>query len=93
MGNIADKLQSILQAKEDIKNALQNKGVIISSSDPFRSYAGKISNISQFEQENAVRFFDYNGDVLYRYTFDEISTLTELPALPVHTGLICQGWN
>lgn len=93
MGNIADKLQSILQAKEDIKNALQNKGVIISSSDPFRSYAGKISNISQFEQENAVRFFDYNGDVLYRYTFDEISALTELPALPVHTGLICQGWN
>lgn len=93
MGNIADKLQSILQAKEDIKNALQNKGVIISSSDPFRSYAGKISNISQFEQENAVRFFDYNGDVLYRYTFDEISALAELPTLPVHTGLICQGWN
>lgn len=93
MGNIADKLQAIIQTKSEIRAAIQNKGVDVSDSDSFRSYVGKINNIPQFQQEDAVRFFDYNGDILYRYTFDEISTMTELPELPSHEELICQGWN
>ena len=41
----------------------------------------------------AVNFRDYDGTVLYSYTVDEAATLTELPPLPEHSGLICQGWN
>ena len=41
----------------------------------------------------AVNFRDYDGTILYSYTVDEAAALTELPPLPEHSGLICQGWN
>ena len=40
-----------------------------------------------------VNFYDYDGTILYSYTVAEAAALTELPALPSHEGLICQGWN
>ena len=40
-----------------------------------------------------VTFIDYDGSVLYSYSLEEAQALTELPALPSHEGLICQGWN
>lgn len=40
-----------------------------------------------------VNFRDYDGTVLYSYTVEEASALTELPLLPTHEGLVCQGWN
>ena len=40
-----------------------------------------------------VTFIDYDGTVLYSYSLAEAQALTELPALPNHDGLICQGWN
>ena len=40
-----------------------------------------------------VNFIDYDGTVLYAYTVSEAAALTELPPLPSHAGLICQGWN
>ena len=40
-----------------------------------------------------VNFYDYDGTLLYGYTVAEAAALTELPALPSHEGLICQGWN
>ena len=42
---------------------------------------------------NDVTFIDYDGSVLYSYTLAEAQSLTELPALPSHDGLVCQGWN
>ena len=41
----------------------------------------------------AVNFRDYDGTVLYSYTVEEAAALTELPPLPEHSGLVCQGWN
>ena len=41
----------------------------------------------------AVNFIDFDGTIRYSYTLDEIAALTALPALPVHDGLVCQGWN
>ena len=41
----------------------------------------------------AVNFRDYDGTILYSYTVDEVAALTELPPLPEHSGLVCQGWN
>lgn len=40
-----------------------------------------------------VNFRDYDGTVLYSYTVEEAAALTELPPLPTHEGLVCQGWN
>lgn len=40
-----------------------------------------------------VNFTDYDGTLLYSYTLEELAELTELPDLPEHDGLICQGWN
>jgi hypothetical protein len=40
-----------------------------------------------------VNFYDYDGTRLYSYTVEEAAALTELPPLPSHEGLICQGWN
>ena len=42
---------------------------------------------------NDVTFIDYDGSVLYSYSLEEAQTLTGLPALPTHDGLVCQGWN
>lgn len=38
---------------------------------------------------NDVTFIDYDGTVLYSYSLEQANTLTELPALPSHEGLIC----
>lgn len=43
--------------------------------------------------EKDINFYDYDGTRLYSYTLAEVQNLTELPALPSHTGLTCQGWN
>ena len=40
-----------------------------------------------------VRFFDYDGKLLYTYTAAEFQALTEMPENPSHTGLTAQGWN
>ena len=40
-----------------------------------------------------LNFYDYEGTILYRFTEEEANALTELPELPEHEGLICQGWN
>ena len=42
---------------------------------------------------NDLTFIDYDGSVLYSYSLEEAQALTELPALPSHDGLVCQGWN
>ena len=42
---------------------------------------------------NDVTFIDYDGVVLYSYSLAEAQALTELPALPAHDGLVCQGWS
>ena len=45
------------------------------------------------EKWNDVTFIDYDGSVLYSYSLAKAQALTELPALPSHNGLVCQGWN
>ena len=42
---------------------------------------------------NKVQFIDYDGTILHTYTPENFLALSELPALPSHEGLTCQGWN
>lgn len=44
-------------------------------------------------EESDINFWDYEGTLLYSWTFAELATKTELPPLPSHDGLVCQGWN
>lgn len=44
-------------------------------------------------KESDINFWDYDGTLLYSWTFAELATKTALPPLPSHDGLICQGWN
>lgn len=44
-------------------------------------------------KESDINFWDYDGTLLYAWTFAELATKAELPPLPSHDGLICQGWN
>ena len=45
MGTINEKLNYLSQTKENIKQAIKEKGVEIADSDSFRSYADKIGTI------------------------------------------------
>ena len=43
-----------------------------------------------------VNFYDYEGTILYSYSWDEFVTKNEMPPLPTHRekeGLTCQEWN
>ena len=44
-------------------------------------------------EESDINFWDYDGTLLYSWTLAELAGKTELPPLPSHDGLICQGWN
>ena len=46
MGTLADKLQYLKDTKDAIMNAIIEKGIAITSSDTFRSYADKIKSIT-----------------------------------------------
>ena len=46
MGTTADKINYLNDTKAAIKEAIENKGVTVSDSDTFRSYAEKIEDIS-----------------------------------------------
>ena len=50
-------------------------------------------NNSKELERNDVNFFDYDGTLLYSYSWDEAKELTELPAAPSHEGLVTYGWN
>lgn len=55
--------------------------------------AASISSASAAVSEKDINFYDFDGTCLYSYTLDDIQTLTQIPPLPNHAGLICQGWN
>ena len=43
--------------------------------------------------DDPVRFFDYDGTLLYSYSASDFQALTAMPANPSHSGLTAQGWN
>lgn len=93
--NIANKLQAILSAKGDIKDAIEGKGVTVGSAS-LDQYASKIEQIPApvvEAPENDVNFYDYDGFRVASYTIAEAKALTALPTPPTHEGLTFQEWN
>ncbi len=50
-------------------------------------------NKSDLNEDEYVTFVDYDGTVIYRHKIDDIENMKNLPSLPSHNGLTCQGWN
>ena len=48
---------------------------------------------TEADESLPVRFFDYDGTLLYSYSLEALQGMSGLPELPVHEGLVCQGWN
>ena len=68
MGTITDKLNKLTETKSAIKTAIVNKGVAVSDSDTFASYANKIASISgggstPTEGIYGVFIYDTNGNL------------------------------
>ena len=67
MGTITDKLNKLAETKSAIKTAIVNKGVSVSDTDTFASYADKISSISgggtPTEGIYGVFIYDTNGNL------------------------------
>jgi len=94
----ADQLDGAMTATADairMKSGTQAKILwepeqgFMSAINAIPSGGGSMPSVSPKE----VNFYDYDGTCLYSYTVDEAAALEEMPPLPEHDGLICQGWN
>jgi hypothetical protein len=59
MGTLADKLGRVLQTKEEIKQAIINKGVEVSDTDTFASYSEKIAEITSGGEDGDIMTSTY----------------------------------
>lgn len=103
MGTISDKLNKLQNTKKAIKQAIINKGVIVSDTDTFESYADKISSIQSGggtsdvkSQPTQLSFSGSTSDVINATVLDT-SRLTTMFNLFRNcnnvTSLDLSGWN
>lgn len=76
MGTTADKLNKVLQTKESIRVAINNKGGMLSKNDTFSSYATAIENIQTSADSICVDYLDIDGTLLKREYLDKGDTTT-----------------
>lgn len=57
-----------------------------------KQYATAVVNVSVGEEKD-INFYDYDGTLLFAYTFDEAKQLTMLPTPPEKDLLIFDGWT
>ena len=97
MATIAENLQIIKDSTDAIKQAIIDKGGIISGD--ITTWASAINSIESSGSDggvstsSGVNFYDYDGTLLYSYTKSAFLALSDLPELPTRDGLTCQGWN
>ena len=84
------------QAFTATANAIRTKGGTTNTItwDENKGFADAVTDMTPvYVPESDINFWDYDGTLLYAWTLAELDTKTELPPLPSHDGLICQGWN
>ena len=97
--SIQSEIDRLAAAKAGLAAAIGTKGVVVPDGATLSEYPALVEQIQGGGGGGAsvspkeVNFIDYDGTVLYAYTVSEAAALTELPPLPSHAGLICQGWN
>ena len=87
LASVADAIR----AKGDTSDALVFPNGFVSAISAIQTGGG--GGTAPSAKWNDVTFIDYDGSVLYSYSLTEAQELAELPALPAHDGLVCQGWN
>lgn len=99
--SIHNKIASLQNTVEDIRQSIVNKGVPVVITDGFKVYPDAVRAI-KFQNYidtplkptiHGVNYYDYNGDLLYVYTPQEFLALSAHPSQPSHTGLVADGWN
>ena len=84
----------------DVANAIRAKKGTTAKINP-QDFSSEIASIESgggsaapsLAMPNDVNFYDYDGVILHSYSAGEFASLSALPSLPMHDGLICQGWN
>jgi len=93
MGNVLVKEETLTEIADSIreKNGLPDKYKPAEMPEAIRNIStGSDDGPSE---DDPIRFYGLEGELLYSYTLEEMKELTELPSLPECEGLICQGWN
>ena len=93
--NIIVKREKIMAISNAVK---QKAGMSESDSLTLDEMPGKIGEVTIAasnlpDRPKDVNFYDYNGQLLYAYSFEEASQLTKFPVPPLHKNLLFQGWN
>ena len=82
----------------DIADAIREKKGTTEKINP-QNFADEIRSIEsggiQSSEWNDINFYDYEGTILYSYSWDEFVAKNEMPPLPNREseGLTCQEWN
>ena len=98
--SIATEITRLQGAKADLKTAIENKGVTVSSSALLDAYPALVDSIPTgggAVKEKTVNFIDFDGTLVASYTGAEVQALTALPDGPDHSSdevpLTFDGWN
>ena len=84
--SVATELQRIIDAKADLKTAIENKGVTVSSSALIDAYPALVDSIpTGGAEDDALNFIDFDGKLVKTYSANEIAGLTALPDGPDHS--------
>lgn len=96
MGNYAlVDVDWLEQSLTTLADKIRGKGGTTEKLDFPQEYFDAVDAISAggVLNKDCVNFYDYDGTLLYSYDANEVAAMTELPPLPEHDGLVCQGWN
>lgn len=86
MGTTSEKLQKVLDTKTSIKNAIISKGVTVTDTDTFSSYADKIASIQQTSSTKDA----YRSDRILVWEDDFDGTALDLTKW---TPVVREQWN
>ena len=97
MATTADYLTQLQADKQALVDILVSNNVEASADETFTTLVPKTANMSgggsKDEWDTSVDFIDFNGDLLYHYTQEEIQAMEELPSPPEHELLEFTNWN
>ena len=91
---MARNSENVAAAIEAVNTIISEQNAALKAlKDTLSQKAAGGGSVNPTATAKAVNFRDYDGTILYSYTVEEAAALTELPPLPEHSGLVCQGWN
>ena len=93
MANVLINEETLTQIANAIREKSGSKELFTPGEMPeailaISTYSGEGADASK-----PVRFYGPYGDLVYSYSVDELSAMTELPALPEYDGLLGEAWN